>query len=81
MKPEDFIKQNTSQQWESKSVNIDIKDIAHLMREYATQLLSDYTDKIVENAEKWRDLSDGHYKKVDKKSITNQLELFLKDLL
>lgn len=53
------------------------------------QLLSDYTDKIVQECEKEENkkwISDGYSTGmweniIDKESITNQLEPFLKDLL
>ena len=61
-------------------------DIESIMKKYATQLLSDYTNKIIENTEikntgfidedGWVDSQE-----IDKESITNQLDAFLKDLL
>lgn len=54
------------------------------IKEYAKQLLSDYTDKIVENA-KINVIDDDRYgggisHRIDKESITNQLPEFLKTI-
>lgn len=65
----------------SMSANAIKREGFFFTKEQLKQLLTDYTDIIVENAKKWRDLSDGHYKRVTKESITNQLEPFLKNLL
>lgn len=54
-------------------------DVESAMKEYAKQLLSDYTDRIVENVE--IDWGLVHAKGVDKQSITNQLPEFLKTIL
>ena len=50
--------------------------------EQLKQLLSDYTNKIIENAKVTSSEGiDIENVSIDKESITNQLELFLKDLL
>lgn len=52
-----------------------------IMEEYAKQLLSDYTDRVVDNAEA-EPYSQGAVGQcgINKESITNQLELFKKEI-
>ena len=52
------------------------------MKEYAKQLLEEYTNRIVENAtaETEYELNGDEYVRVNKKSIQEQLPLMLKEL-
>lgn len=61
--------------------NLNEKSGYFFTEEQLKQLLQNYTDKIVENAEVRYYKQDDSVAYVDRKSITNQLEPFLKDLL